>query len=498
MNAKESAQGNGENGKEMTIEKILLIVPPDTRPADMSSDKVRIGLVAPLGLGYIGATLEQNGYDVKILDCVANGQREGLTLGNGEIRYGMTDKQIQDAVTNYQPDVVGVSCLFSNRAQDAHNACRLVKDLSHGIFTIMGGSHPSAMPEETLEDANVNAVIMGDGELAMLDALKRIPDFAWKWGRGNPENLDELPFPARHLLNMPVYLSGESAHSGHKATPAANITTSRGCPSSCAFCAIRCTFGDKYRGRSLGNVLAEIDQLVTDYKIKELDIEDDNFTANKARAKVILQGIIDRKYNLALNSPSGLAIFAMDEELLDKMVEAGYYSVSFAIESGVPWVLRDLMHKAVDLDKAKRLVKYGRSIGLKVKAFFILGYPGETKDTMERTVDFAGELGADWSLFFPATALPGTDLDFECRRNHWLIDPDMDLRYNFFKSNIRTAEFDPDFVLDLKERANQELNFEGNINIREGKLDRAKEDIGEVVKLYPKLDFARKALALCK
>lgn len=482
----------------MSAKRIMLIVPPDTRPPDMTTEQVRIGLVAPLGLGYIASTLGQHGYEVKILDCVADGQRDGLRLGNGEIRYGLTDNQIKDEITNYQPDVVGVSCLFSNKMQDAHNVCRLVKEVNFDTKTVMGGSHPSAMPEETLEDANVNAVIMGDGELAFLEALKNIKAFVYKWGRGNPENLDELPFPARHLLNMQVYLSGESAHSGHKATPAANITTSRGCPGHCSFCAIHCTFGDKYRVRSPGNVLQEIDQLVTDYHIRELDIEDDNFTANKVRAMAILQGIIAHKYNLALNSPSGLAIFAMDEELLDKMVEAGYYSVSFAIESGVPWVLRDLMHKAVDLDKAKRLVKYGRSIGLKVKAFFILGYPGETKDTMRRTVDYAGELGADWNLFFPATSLPGTDLDAECRKNNWLIDPHMDYRYNFFKANIRTPEFDPDYVLNLKERANRELNFEQNINVREGKLQRAKQDFQEVAKLYPHLEFARKALASCK
>lgn len=481
----------------MSAKRILFIVPPDTRPPDMTTNEVRIGLVAPLGLAYIGATLGKAGYEVKILDCVANGQREGIKLDNGEIRYGLTDTRIKDEIANYQPDVVGVSCLFSNKMQDAHNVCRLVKEVNFKIETVMGGSHPSAMPEETLENENVNAVVIGDGELAFLELLKG-KVWAWKFGNGKPENLDELPFPARHLLNMPVYLSGESAHSGHKATPAANITTSRGCPGHCSFCAIHCTFGDKYRVRSPGNVLAEIDQLVTDYKIRELDIEDDNFTANKARATAILQGIIDRKYKLALNSPSGLAIFAMDEALLDKMVEAGYYSVSFAVESGVPWVLRDLMHKAVDLDKAQRLVKYGRSIGLKVKAFFILGYPGETKDTMERTVDFAGELGADWSLFFPATSLPGTDLDAECRRNHWLIDPNMDYRYNFFKANIRTPEFDPDYVLGLKERANRELNFEQNINVREGKLQRAKQDFQEVSSLYPKLLIVKEMIAKCQ
>jgi radical SAM superfamily enzyme YgiQ (UPF0313 family) len=184
----------------------------------------------------------------------------------------------------------------------------------------------------------------------------------------------------------------------------------------------------------------------------------------------------------------------MDEELLDKMVEAGYYSVSFAIESGVPWVLKDLMHKQVDLEKAKRLVKYGRYIGLKVKAFFILGYPGETKETMKQTVKFAGELGADWSLFFPATTLPGTNMDKICRMNDWLVDPNLDYRYYFFKPNIRTPEFDPEFVSILREDANKQVNFVNNVNIREGKYDRAIEDFKEVLRLYPNLEHAKEAL----
>jgi anaerobic magnesium-protoporphyrin IX monomethyl ester cyclase len=305
--------------------------------------------------------------------------------------------------------------------------------------------------------------------------------------------LDELPLPARHLLNMPKYLYSESPHSGLKRTPVGTMSTSRGCPGRCEFCAIRNTFGDLFRPRSAESVLGEIDHLITRYSIRELQIEDDCFTAQKNRATAILQGIIDRKYDLTINSPSGLAVFAMDETLLDMMKHAGYYSISLAIESGVPEVL-DLMHKHVDLVKAKRLVKYARSIGLKTKAFFILGYPGETKETMARTVDYAGQLGADWTLLFPASTLPGTDMDRRVRANGWLVDPNMDYRYLFFKPNIRTDQFGPDDVLRVKEDANRQLNFEENVNMREGKYDRAREDFAEVVRNYPDLAMAQEAL----
>lgn len=479
----------------MKIKKVMLIIPPDTRPMDMLADKVRIGLVAPLGVAYIAAVLEQNGYDVKILDCVAEGYGKSSPYNN-EIRYGLTDSEIYQKLDYFKPDLVGVSCMFSNKAFDAHNVCKIVKYWNKNCITVMGGSHPTALPDETLKDVNVNGVIKGEGEQALLQIIQSLnsEDYLIEFGKSELVDLDSLPLPARHLLPMDIYLSGQSAHSGLKNTPMANISTSRGCPGRCSFCAIRTTFGDAYRERSPENVLAEIDHLVKTYHIKELHVEDDNFTANKKRAMAILQGVIDRKYNLSINSPSGLAIFAMDEELLDKMKEAGYYSVSFAIESGVPWVLKELMHKHVDLEKAKRLVKYARSIDLKVKAFFILGMPGETKETMLQTVKFAGELGADWSLFFPATTLPGTEMDKTVRSNGWLVDPDLDFRYYFFKPNIKTPKFDPEFVIDLKENANLECNFTNNVNMREGKYQRAIEDFQEVVKLYPNLDYAQKAL----
>ncbi len=116
---------------------------------------------------------------------------------------------------------------------------------------------------------------------------------------------------------------------------------------------------------------------------------------------------------------------------------------------------------------------------------------------MNRTVDYAYKLGADWNLFFPATPLPGTQMLKVCQNNGWLADPDLDYRYYFHRANIQTPEFTPDDVMSIRDKANRELNFEKNINLREGNYARAREDIGEVVKLYPNLDFAKEVLARC-
>jgi hypothetical protein len=113
---------------------------------------------------------------------------------------------------------------------------------------------------------------------------------------------------------------------------------------------------------------------------------------------------------------------------------------------------------------------------------------------MKRTVDYAGNLGADWALFFPATNLPSTEMDRIVRQNGWLVDPDMDFRYYFYRTNIRTPEFDPDYVMNLREQANREINFENNYNMGMGNYQRAVDDFSEISNLYPNLQMAQDAL----
>lgn len=488
------------------IKKILLLEVPTTRLKEYSADKVRIAIVPPIGIAYLAAVLEKEGYNVKIIDCLLEGYKKPKEIGE-RIRYGLSDEEIKKKIKKYSPDIVGVSCLFSNKYRDAHNLCKLTKEVDKNLITVMGGPHVTAVPEEVLKDKNVDFIILGEGEYSFLDLINALNEnkvFSKVDGIGYRENgvikiipkteyiknLDELPLPARHLLKMDEYCNTESPHSGIKRRPFATITTSRGCPFRCSFCAIRKIWGLKYRTRSAESVLDEIGMLVKKYGIRELHFEDDNFAFDKERATKILDGIVEHGFALTLNSPSGLALATLDDGLIEKMVKAGYYSISIAVESGDPYVLHNLMHKPVVLEKVKPLVKKARSIGLNVKGFFMLGYPGETKGSMQRTVEFASKAGFDWTIFFITTLLPGTDMYKTCIEKGYVRDPNMDWELNFIKGNIKTPEFTPEYVENLREKANFEINFKNNINLREKKWDRAIEDFAYIVNLYPHLDFA--------
>lgn len=491
----------------MAIKKVLLIEPPVSRPADFGAEKVRIGVVPPLGLAYIGVILEKNDFEVKILDCVVEGSLEGASYKGNQIRYGLSDEEIKKEIREYSPDLVGVSCLVSAKVYDMLNVCKLAKEVNPEMITATGGAHPTTAFREVLKDENLDFAVLGEADYSALDLinalngkgdLSKIDGLAYRENQKikvNPktkfiENLDELPLPARHLLKMEKYIKTSSPHSGIKRQPFTSMISSRGCPFRCHFCVIRYLWGGIARFRSPENVLLEMEYLIKNYGIREIHFEDDNLTTNKERAKAIFNGIIKKGWDLTLNSPSGLSVAALDEELLCLMKKAGYYSISFAIESGDKEVLK-LMHKPMDLEKAKRLIKTARRLGLKTKGFFILGYPGETKEQMQRTVDFAAQANLDWVIFFIATPICGSELEKLCREKGYLIDGKLDYVRQFYISNIQTPEFTPEYVENLREKANLEINFKNNINLRLGNYDRAIEDIGEVVRLYPHLDFAR-------
>lgn len=417
--------------------RILLIQPP----YDLDEDDMRQAM-PPLGLAYIAAVLEQRGHDVRIIDCVVEDFERVVPLANGRRRHGLDGEDLEKAVREARPAVVGVSCLFSAQSRAAHHVCGLVKRVDPRIFTIMGGAHPSAVPEEVLEDPNVDAVAVGEGEMTMLRLVEGLEQgcfppaddegLAYRKDDGNRihplksfnMDLDDLPMPARHLLHMARYFQYRSPHGAVvRRHPCTNIVTSRGCPARCTFCSIHTVWGRRFRRHSTDRVLAEIEHLVYDYGVRELQFEDDNLTLDKPRMREICQGIIDRGIDITWTTPNGVAIWALDDDLVQLMRRAGCYHITVAVESGSQEVLRKIINKPLDLRRVHPIVRSARRAGMGVSAFFVVGFPGETRADLEKTFEFGMNMGADQVHFFTATPYPGTALFEECLEKGYLEKP---------------------------------------------------------------------------
>jgi len=409
------------------IEKIFLLQPPLTTHTDYSSEPK--GIHPPLGLASIAAVLEKD-YQVRILDSVVEGYDHEERRGRNLIRYGLSDKEIERRIASFEPDVVGISNLFSSGWTEALQVARAVKDIDRNMVTVMGGPHPSACPENVLEHPEIDFVVLGEGEESFRDLLTAIlsnnfsglDGVAWRDDgrvRVSPKtkfirDLDSLPFPARHLLPMEKYFSIGEAFIVTRAKPFTPVITSRGCTAQCTFCPVHASWGGTWRARSAGNVVDEIEHLVKAYGVKEIHFDDDNLVLNRRRAEAIFQGIIERRLDIVWTVPTGLALWAVDEGLLELMKKSGCYKLYLAVESGDEHILRDVIRKPLQLKTVHPLVRAMKRWGIEVETFFVVGMPGETVDSLRRTFRFARSLDAAATHYFFANPMPGTQLWAEC------------------------------------------------------------------------------------
>lgn len=401
--------------------KVLLINPPLT----LLSYEIR-SVVPPLGLTYIGAVLEKKGHEVEILDTVALNWRTPTRV-KGMVHFGQKWKDISKSIKKSSPDVVGVSCLFSSQSHNAHKVAELVKVYDPDVPVVMGGAHPSALPKQVLEDQNVDYVIIGEGEISTSEFLDKwsreaplndIDGFAYRAGKKikvKPkrffiENLDSLPFPARHLLPMEEYFNAMTSHaSALMRRRFTSMITSRGCPFNCVFCSIHTIWGHRWRARSPENVLLEIEHLVNTFRIREVHFEDDNLTLDRERIEKICDLIIKSNLDIKWTTPNGVALWTLSENLLRKMKKSGCYKLCFGIESGDANTLK-FIRKPVRLTRARKVIQWANEAGIWTHGFFVIGFPYEPWKSISKTLKFAVESDLDSASFFVATPYPGTTL----------------------------------------------------------------------------------------
>lgn len=383
--------------------KILLLYPPLNTHF----------ITPPLGLGYLASYVEKNspGTEIKLIDC------------NME-KY--SNERLLAEIKSYAPGLVGFTiytCFFNTTL----NLIKAIKADNPGIKIVVGGPHPTALPEDTLGNANIDFVILGEGEETLLELIdnislpqnyQNIPGLAYKDNgkirinqmRENIKDLDNIPFPAWHFIppdKYPRMPHGSIA----KKYPLAPVVSSRGCPFLCSFCASEVVWKRKWRPRSPKSVVDEIELLKNEYGVKEIHFEDDNFTLDRNRAIKICEEIIKRKLDIAWSCPNGVRIDTMDEELLQIMKRSGCYSLVFGFESGDPEILKRV-NKRLDLSKVESVVRMTKKIGIRTTGFFIIGLPGETKKSILKTVSLAKSLPLDRAQFGLFAPLPGSQ-DFD-------------------------------------------------------------------------------------
>ncbi len=453
--------------------KILLINPPQTfyQGSDLPAGNL------PLGLMYIAAVLQKAGYAVEILDAFMAGA--GFEEKNGEaVTIGLPFKQIQEEIRTRKPDIVGIAGPFTSQIGHAIQTSKVAKEVNPNILTVVGGPHVTLVPKEFLQEANsVDIAVAGEGEYAMLEIAQcfegkkpfsEIKGIAYRQNGEvivNPrrpflENLDELPYPAYDLVDMEQYLSPKIGYRSFQ-NRAISMITSRGCPFNCCFCAVHLHMGKGFRAHSAQYVLDHIQYVVGKYKVKNIFFEDDNLTLDLKRFEAICDGIIERKIKIGWETPNGVRADCLTMPLLKKMKQSGANSVFVGVESGDQQILDKVVCKSLDLNRVVEFAKNAKEIGLKTGAFYIIGFPGETKENMQHTVNFALELKRKYDVgmhLFAATPSYGTRLYEECKAKGYIA---ADLSWNSFAQArqargvplITTGEFTPQEVKEIAAKA---------------------------------------------
>ena len=385
------------------------------------------GINPVLGLAYLASFLRSKNIEVKIIDIAAEGADCVRKIGK-KTRYGLPEEQIIERIKDYNPQIIGITCQSTLHANEAHETARLAKMAKKESLLVMGGAHPSAVPGEVLNDKNIDVVVRGEGEITFWDVVKKYSEkraFADVNGisfrksnkivhnssRPLLRNLNDLPFPARDLLPMEKYLQeSEKGTNYNMDDRVMTMITSRGCPGNCIYCAVRTVWGRTWRGRSPENVVDEIESIIKEFKIKEFHFLDDSIAVDRQRLKGICEEIIRRKLDIKWTTPNGIAVWMLDEKLLLKMRKAGCYRLTFGLESGNKEILQNFIGKNYDHNKAREMIKFASKIGMWTIGTFIIGFPYETKEQIEDTINYAISTDLDFAVFYIANPFPGTPM----------------------------------------------------------------------------------------
>ncbi|MET1101137.1 MAG: radical SAM protein [Pyrodictiaceae archaeon] len=459
----------------MTL-RVLLTLPPGIH--DLEIYRITGMKAPPLGLAWIAAVLEKRGHKVKIIDTPT------LEIG--------LEKWLSE-VKSWSPDIVGVSMLTPTAPRGYRAIRRLREELGDDIIVIAGGPHPTFMFKEALSN-DIDVVVRGEGEYTTLElvetieahgldreALKKVRGIAFKDRDGRiivtPErpmilNLDELPWPARHLLPMDRYtLFGKPIRVAH-------ILASRGCPYGCIYCITSYFWGRRIRFRSAKNVADEIQHVVEKYKAKYIVFVDDELTAGRKFVYELIGEL--KKRGLDLPFACGARVDHLTRDYLKFLYDNNCVAVYVGVESASQETLNKI-GKKITIEQVKRVFQWKRELGGFMTGSFILGFPWETVDDMKKTVEFAIRLDPDYAQFTALTPYPGTPL-FEYASRHGLIEDWNWEHYTTVRPVMRGFYFGLQDLARMLKYAYRKFYLRSAFILRELRAGRLKDLIGVIGK----------------
>jgi radical SAM superfamily enzyme YgiQ (UPF0313 family) len=434
------------------------------------------GKLPPLGLAYIAAALEKNGFQVEIYD---------------NYLLERPIEEVKSEVKKRSPEIVGINC-SSLTYERSIELAKAVKEVCSSSKVIVGGPHPSYMPQTMLQHPEIDYVVIGEGEQAMVKlataitkrqenkVIAKISGVALNVDGGMvkspPEfisDLDSVPFPARHLLPMRMY---DRALPYLTVKPVDTMSILRGCPYQCAYCETRELWGTACRAFSPQRVIDEIKHMVDNYGSRGIYFVGDNFTINKQRTSELCRLLRENKIDLKWTCETRADLIS--KELLESMKSAGCETIFFGVESGSPTIQQKL-NKNIDLQEVKRTFELCREVGIRTTTSFMLGIPGETVDDMNATFKFAKSLQADWCMFNIYIACPGSKLYDE------VISQGLYDQMDNYLARVKTKDFDYDTLVKIQR------SFQRNCQKSTSRLIRVikQEGLGSAVKKGSKLIF---------
>ena len=383
----------------------------------------------PIALGSLGAAVREAGYSVEVIDALAEdyyGRRPVNKNGRSLIRIGMAAEELRRRLQWSGARVVGIGNSYSAFFSSSVECAAITREALPDAKIILGGIHPSSLPEEIALLPEVDYVVRGEGEITFPEMIRQfeagngrpvLPGVYWedngKVNSGDPNenifDLDSLPRIAYDLLDLERYRKASETDftcRSVKGSFTLPLITSRGCSFRCTFCAGRQVSGTVWRGRSPVNVVDEIEFLVRKYDINSFSIEDDNFNYDEERAVEICGEIIKRGLDIRWKTPHGLRADLVSPRLVAAMKRAGCHEVALAAEHGDQEYLNRVLKKSINLDTIFQASAMFQKEGIPVTCYLIMGFHGETDEQMARTSDFARRLARAGILPYIAVYMP--------------------------------------------------------------------------------------------